>query len=72
VTIGGNGPVIDAGFGAEAAAFGLAAALPAGVLRAAATAFGLPTAVRAGLLRAAGTDFFVAFLIWRAAIEQLS
>jgi hypothetical protein len=57
---------------ADVAAFVLVAALWAGVLRAAATAFGLPTAVRAGLLRAAGTDFFVAFLIWRAAIEQLS
>ena len=73
----GNGPVIDAGLGADVAAFGLAAALRAGVLRAVvaaevAAAFGLSAALRAGVLRAAGAAFFVAFLIWRAGIEQLS
>jgi len=39
VTIGGNGPVIDAGLGADVAAFGLSAVLRAGVLRAAGAAF---------------------------------
>jgi hypothetical protein len=36
--MGGNGPVIEAGLGAGAAAFGLAAAFRAGVLRAAGAA----------------------------------
>jgi hypothetical protein len=62
VTIGGNGPVIDAGFGAEVAAFGFAAALWAGVLRAASTASGLPAALRVGVLRPAGAAFFVALI----------
>jgi hypothetical protein len=77
VTIGGNGAVIDARFGAEVAALSLLAVLRVGVLRAVVAAdivaaFGLSAALRAGALRAAGAAFFVAVLIWRAGIEQFS
>jgi hypothetical protein len=62
VTIGGSGPVIDAGLAATIAVLGLAAAV-----------FGLAAALRAGVLRAAGAALFVTFLVWRvAAMEQVS
>ena len=74
--IGGNGPVIDAGFAVAAAAFGADAALRAGVLRAAGAlvrawarraagsvddaGFGLLDTLLAGVRRAAGAVFFAA------------
>ena len=48
VTIGGNGPVIEAGLGADVAVTSF---------RTAGAAFGLPAVFRIGMLRAAGAVF---------------
>jgi hypothetical protein len=58
VTIGGNGPVIEAGFGADVAVFSLLAALVMTSFTTAGAAFGLPAVFLIGLLRAAGAVFF--------------
>jgi hypothetical protein len=57
VTIGGNGPIIEAGFGADVAVLSLLAAFVVTSFRAAGAAFGLPAVFRIGLLRAAGAVF---------------
>jgi hypothetical protein len=57
VTIGGNGPVIEAGLGADVAVLSLLAAFVVTSLRTAGAAFGLPAVFRIGLLRAAGAVF---------------
>jgi hypothetical protein len=84
VTIGGNGPVIEAGFAAAAAAFALDGALRAGVFRTTAAlvpawvrrpagaaedaGFGLLEALLPGVLRAAGAALVV-LVNCRVAIE---
>jgi hypothetical protein len=57
VTIGGNGPVIEAGLGADVAVLSLLAALVLTSFSAAGAAFGLSAVFRIGLLRAAGAVF---------------
>ena len=57
MTIGGNGPVIEAGLGADVAVLSLLAAFVAASFRTAGAAFGLPAVFRIGLLRAAGAVF---------------
>ena len=57
MTIGGNGPIIEAGFGAEVAVLILLAAPLAASFCTAGAAFGLPAVFAAGLLRATGAVF---------------
>ena len=57
MTIGGNGPVIEAGLGADVAVFSLLAAFVVTSFSTAGAAFGLPAVSRIGLLRAAGAVF---------------
>jgi len=57
VTIGGNGPVIEAGLGADVAVLSLLAALVVTSFSTAGAAFGLAFVFRIGLLRAAGAVF---------------
>jgi hypothetical protein len=54
VTIGGNGPVIEAGLGADVAFFSLLAAFVVTSFSTAGAAFGLSAVFGIGLLRAAG------------------
>ena len=84
MTIGGKGPVKEAGFAVAAAVLGLDAVLRAGVLRAARAlvsacarraagaaddaGFGLLDTPLAGALRAAGAFFFVVLVNCRVAI----
>jgi hypothetical protein len=56
VTIGGNGPVIEAGLGADVAVLSLLAAFVVASFRTGAI-FGLPAVFRVRLLRAAGAVF---------------
>jgi hypothetical protein len=80
VTIGGNGPVNDAGLAAALAVFDLSADRRAGAFTAAGAvffaAFAAGRAAGAAFLvvldawRAAGASFFVVFWVWRVAIEQ--
>jgi hypothetical protein len=58
VTIGGNGPGIEADLGADVAVLSLLAVFVAANFRSAGVAFGLPAVFPAGLLRAAGAVFF--------------
>jgi hypothetical protein len=55
--IGGNGPVIEAGLGADVAVIFWLAASVAASFCTASVAFGLPAVFAAGLLRAAGAVF---------------
>jgi hypothetical protein len=55
--IGGNGPVIEAGLGAEVAVFSLLAAFVVTSFSTAGAAFGLPAVFWIGLLRVAGAVF---------------
>jgi hypothetical protein len=86
VTIGGRGPVIEAGFAVAAAVFAPDVALRPSVLRAADAppragvrraagaddaGFGILATLLAGVLRAAGVVFFVALVDCRVAIVQL-
>jgi hypothetical protein len=57
VTIGGNGPVIEAGLGADVAVFSLLAAFVVTSFSTAGAAFGLPAVCRIGLRRAAVAVF---------------
>jgi len=57
VTIGGNGPVIEAGLGADVAVFSLLAAFVVTSFNTAGAAFGLPAVFRIESLRAAGAVF---------------
>jgi hypothetical protein len=57
VTIGGNGPVIEAGLGADVAVLSLWATFVVASFRTAGAASGLPAFFRIGLLRAAGAVF---------------
>ena len=57
MTIGGNGPVIEAGLGAEVAVLSLLAALVMASFSTAGAAFGLAVVFRIGLQRAAGAVF---------------
>ena len=57
MTIGGNGPVIEAGLGADVAILSLLAAFVVPSFRTAGATFGLPDVFRTGLLRAAGAVF---------------
>ena len=57
MTIGGNGPVIEEGLGAEVAVLFLLAAFAAASFCTAGVAFGLPAVFAAGLLRAARAVF---------------
>jgi hypothetical protein len=57
VTIGGNGPVIEAGLGADVAVLFLLDAFVAASFCTAGVAFGLAAVFVAGLLRAAGAVF---------------
>jgi len=57
VTIGGNGPVIEAGLGADGSVLFLLAAFVAASFCTVGVAFGLPAVFAAGLLRAAGAVF---------------
>ncbi|HVI63873.1 MAG TPA: hypothetical protein VM910_14990 [Bradyrhizobium sp.] len=57
MTIGGNGPVIEAGLGSDVAVLFLLAAFVMTSFRTAGAAFGLPAVFAAGLLRAAGAVF---------------
>ena len=54
MTIGGNGPVIEAGLGADVVVLSLLAGFVVAGLRTAGAAFGLPAVFRIGLLGAAG------------------
>jgi hypothetical protein len=58
VTIGGNGPVIEAGLGADVAVLSLLTAFVAASFGTAGAAFGLLAVFRTGLLRDAGAVFF--------------
>ena len=58
MTIGGNGPVIEAGLGAGVAVLSLLAAFVMASFSTAGAAFGLVVVFRIGLLRAAGAVFF--------------
>jgi hypothetical protein len=57
VTIGGNGPVIEAGLGAEIVVLSLLAAFVVTSFSTAGAAFGLPAVLRIGLLRTADAVF---------------
>ena len=57
MTIGGNGPVIEAGLEADVAVLSLLAAFVVANFTTAGAAFGLPAVFRIGLLRAAGAVF---------------
>jgi hypothetical protein len=57
VTIGGNGPVIEAGLGADGTVLSLLAAFVAATFWTAGVAFGLPAVFAARFLRAAGAVF---------------
>jgi hypothetical protein len=57
VTIGGKGPVIEAGLGAAVAVFSLLAAFVVTSFTTAGAAFGLPAVFPIGLPRAAGAVF---------------
>ena len=57
MTIGGNGPVIEAGFGADVALLSWLAAFVVTSFSIAGAAFGLPAVFLIGLLRAAGAVF---------------
>jgi hypothetical protein len=58
VTIGGNGPVIEAGLGADVAVLSLLAVFVVTRFSTAGAAFvGLPAVFRIGLLRTAGAVF---------------
>jgi hypothetical protein len=57
VTIGGNGPVIEAGLEADVALLSLLAVFVVTSFSTAGAAFGLPAVFPIGLLRAAGAVF---------------
>ena len=57
MTIGGNGPVIEVGLGADVAVLSLLIAFVVTSFNTAGAAFGLATVFRIGLLRAAGAVF---------------
>ena len=57
MTIGGNGPIIEAGLGAAVAALSLLAGFVVTSFTTAGAALGLPAVFRIGLLRAAGAVF---------------
>ena len=57
MTIGGNGPVIEAGLGADGAVPSLLAAFVVTSFSTVGAAFGLPAVFAAGLLCAAGAVF---------------
>ena len=57
MTIGGNGPIIEAGLGADVAVLFLSDAFVVASFCTAGVAFGLPAVFAAGLLRAAGAVF---------------
>jgi hypothetical protein len=57
VTIGGNGPIIEAGLGADVAVLSFLAVFVVTSFSTAGAAFGLPAVFRIGLLRAAGAVF---------------
>ena len=57
MTIGGNGPIIEAGLGAGVAVLSLLAALVVASFSTAGAAFGLPVVFRIGVLRVAGAVF---------------
>jgi hypothetical protein len=60
VTIGGNGPVIEAGLGADVGVLSLLDAFVAASFRTAGAAFGLPAVFRARLPGTEGTAFLTA------------
>jgi hypothetical protein len=57
VTIGGNGPVIEAGFGVDVVVLSLLAAFVVTSFSTAGAAFGLPAVFVTGLLRVKGAVF---------------
>jgi hypothetical protein len=59
--IGGNGPVIEAGLGADVAVLSLLPAFVATNFSTAGAAFGLPAVFVIGLVRAMGAVFFTVF-----------